>query len=102
MLSLIANCQGAPADGVQLLSDRAAADTKTFFLVNGLPTGGLTATKGGASGGQGGFVNLPIGSLAITYRVAATGRILRTQLAITRPGALTYLSFVAAGTSSDN
>jgi hypothetical protein len=81
------DCHDHQAPGVSLSIDNSSPETVTFYSVGGLPT---TKTKQTDAFGLAGAVNVPVGSLAATATLVATGATLGTINITIRPGAITF------------
>ncbi|HVH45025.1 MAG TPA: hypothetical protein VM925_21880 [Labilithrix sp.] len=85
------DCQQEPAERVFLRLEPISAKTVTFYLDS---TGNPSITQGMTSAkGVGGAINVPAGSIAVTFS-RETGEPIGEQNVIIRPGTITYVSLV--------
>jgi hypothetical protein len=78
------DCQGAPASGVELSSDK---EGQPFAFVDGFPVVGRDETSGD---GIGGFVNVPSGIVVLQGIVREHGTALSNASVFVRPGWFSY------------
>jgi hypothetical protein len=95
------DCNGKGAAGISIVGeglDKVEGDggppPTTFYSIGGLPNAGATETD---SGGFGGFVNLPPGTLAVKGIVNGTKRELQEISILIRANAITYAKLVPLG-----
>ena len=81
------NCTGR-AGGVRVSTTAAAPDTVTYYVLDGLPSGGLTATS--PKDGAAGFLNYPVGNTAISVTSERTGLAIDKISLVVRAGFVTY------------
>jgi hypothetical protein len=78
---------GTFAKGVSFASDKTTSETRSFYLINGLPS--TTADRTDPSG-IGGFANLPPGVVTMTSTVAASGARIGSVSTLIRAGVVTF------------
>lgn len=81
------DCNGR-ASGVRVSSTAVASDTVTYYVLDGLPSGGLTATS--SKDGAAGFLNYPTGNTAISVASERTGQEIGKISLVVRAGFITY------------
>ena len=91
VIGLSYDCQGDSAEGIQLFSDEADENTKTFYMVAGAPSLAVTQTD---TSGQGGIANVKAGSRFISGRRADTGEVIGTVSVLSRASWITYTSML--------
>jgi hypothetical protein len=87
------DCMLVGAVGISFESADADDDTKTFYAVMSLPSATATET---ATGGFGGFLNVPAGNFRIDAQRVSDGRKIGEVTVLVRPGELTITRLVAA------
>jgi hypothetical protein len=81
------DCNGR-VSGVRVSSTATASDTVTYYVLDGLPSGDLTATS--PKDGAAGFLNYPTGTTAISAASERTGREIGKISLVVRAGFITY------------
>jgi hypothetical protein len=84
------DCQGQTAAGVRLSIDGGDDQTSGFYVVRKLPSTVATGTDGS---GQGGFINLPPGTVNVSGELSADRPIAYLSVFV-RPGQITFTSLV--------
>jgi hypothetical protein len=90
VLVSVLDCQGLPVQGVTFSIAPAAAGTRQYYLVNGLPNRNADATD---ATGYGGFVNLASGTWSVSA-VLANGRSLPPLSVVVQEGSVAWARFI--------
>jgi hypothetical protein len=85
----VLDCQGAPVQGVTFSISPPMAETRQYYVVNGLPSRNAEATD---ATGYGGFANLAGGTWTISA-VLANGRSLPTLSVVVKAGSVDWARF---------
>lgn len=86
------NCLGQTAEGVHFSSPEGDSSTVSFYMIKGIPSTKQTETD---NTGQGGLLNLRVGSVTLTGQLA-NGDAMGALSVFTRAGELTYTAVVPA------
>lgn len=84
------DCQGKPAAGVSFSVTPADPEAIAYYLVNGLPTSGVTTTD---STGYGGFMNLSTNATTVTATLGSSKTVIGTLGLVVRGGSATWSRF---------
>jgi len=90
----VLDCQGAAGGGITYKADGTDDLSRTFYVVDGLPTASVNATD---ATGYGGLVNVLPGARTVHGEIEATGRRIDTISVRVRANAITYSRLVALG-----
>lgn len=90
IFALATDCNGAPANGVELVPAVRATKTTPYYTdTTGTPS--VTSNQT-AQAGEAGFVNMATGPVSLTARLAESGRKIGTYTVIVRPGTISYVN----------
>jgi hypothetical protein len=78
---------GSFTAGMSFDVDKKSTETRSFYLINGLPSTTATATD---ASGIGGFANLPTGIVTLTATLQSTGVRSGSSSVLIRAGVITY------------
>jgi hypothetical protein len=84
------DCQGKPAAGVSFSVTPADPEAIAYYLVNGLPTSGVTTTD---ATGYGGFMNLSTNATTVTATLGSSKTVIGTLGLVVRGGSATWSRF---------
>jgi len=84
------DCQGQPAAGVSFAVTPPDPEAISYYLVNGLPTSGVTATD---ATGYGGFMNLSTNATTVTATLGSSKTVIGTLGLVVRGGSATWSRF---------